>query len=102
MAAQHTFIREEHSVVIAEGLYLLRREEPWTDTSELFDLTIFIESDIDECISRLKVTHNLCAVSRRFFSVQSALQPVVNLLLELSLTVKQSLSVSRTLRRLSG
>ena len=89
-------------MVIVEGLYLLRREEPWTDTSELFDLTIFIESDIDECISRLKVTHSLCVVSRQFFSVQSAVQSVVSLLVELSLTVKQSLAVSRTLRRLSG
>jgi len=59
VAAQHVFEKSEHRVVIVEGLYLLHKDSGWAGTAELFDLTIFIESDVNECISRLKV-RNQC------------------------------------------
>ena len=52
----YTFCRAQHDVVIVEGLYLLR--EDW-GLGDLFDMTVFIEADVDACVERLKV-RNLC------------------------------------------
>jgi len=50
----HTFLRNEHSVVICEGLYLLHDSDGWDGMEDLFDFTVFLDSDIDDCIARLK------------------------------------------------
>jgi pantothenate kinase len=41
------------------GLYLLHSSHGWEGTSDLFDLRIFIASDVDKCIDRLKI-RNKC------------------------------------------
>jgi pantothenate kinase len=55
---QHIFTRSYHSVVICEGLYLLHNEDQW-DLHECFDFSIFIESDVDKAMSRLKVRNKV-------------------------------------------
>lgn len=55
---EHTFLRGAHKVVLCEGLYLLHDEDQW-DLHECFDYTIFIESDVDLCMDRLKI-RNKC------------------------------------------
>lgn len=52
------FMRQHHSVVVCEGLYLLHDEDQW-DLDECFDFSIFIESDVDTAMNRLKV-RNQC------------------------------------------
>lgn len=54
----HTFKRNKHSVVICEGLYLLHDSDGW-DLKDIFDLTVFIKTDTDKCIDRLKI-RNKC------------------------------------------
>jgi len=56
---QHTFVRAQHKVVIVEGLYLLHEGGAWVGTSALFDLRVFIRSDVDTCVARLKI-RNKC------------------------------------------
>jgi len=56
---QHAFDRNHHKVVICEGLYLLHDSDGWEDVATMFDMSIFIESDVDACVERLKV-RNLC------------------------------------------
>lgn len=51
----YTYQRSEHSAVICEGLYLLH----WHQIREIFDYTMFIDADVDTCISRLKI-RNQC------------------------------------------
>ena len=51
---QHTYIRDEHKIVICEGLYLLHDNDGWENIEKYFDWTIFIDSDVDMCIDRLK------------------------------------------------
>ena len=51
----HIFERERHDIVICEGLYLLHDGDGWQEIRNLFDFCIFIESDIDDCIERLKI-----------------------------------------------
>jgi len=55
----HTFDRTRHKVVICEGVYLLHDGDGWEEVASVFDLTIFMESDIDICIDRLKI-RNQC------------------------------------------
>jgi len=56
----HIFDRNEHEVVICEGLYLLHDDDGWDlFNSKLFDLSIFIDSSVDDCIERLKI-RNQC------------------------------------------
>lgn len=54
----HTFHRDQHSVVICEGLYLLHQDNGW-DLQDCFDYSIFIDTDVDKSMSRLK-TRNTC------------------------------------------
>jgi pantothenate kinase len=56
---EHVFIRAEHKVVIVEGLYLLHLGHGWESLKDVFDLSIFIEADVDRCIERLKI-RNKC------------------------------------------
>ena len=54
-----TFDRLRHKVVLCEGLYLLHDSDGWEDVASLFDLKVFMDSDIDNCIERLKI-RNQC------------------------------------------
>ena len=52
---KYIFNREVHNIVICEGLYLLLNHEHWCGkVQNMFDLSIFIDADIDKCMSRLK------------------------------------------------
>jgi pantothenate kinase len=51
---QHTFVRNKHSIVICEGIYLNHDGDGWEDIKSYFDWTIYIEADVDKCINRLK------------------------------------------------
>lgn len=55
----HTFERAAHRVVVCEGLYLLHDDDGWEGMSDLFDLTIVVQADVDVCIDRLK-KRNTC------------------------------------------
>lgn len=55
----HVFDRSKHKVVLCEGLYLLHDQDGWEDIASVFDLTIFLDSDVDACIERVKV-RNTC------------------------------------------
>ena len=57
--AFHVFRRSEHKIVICEGLYLVHDADGWEGIASLFDMTIFISSDVDMCIDRLKI-RNKC------------------------------------------
>lgn len=51
---QHTFTRDEHRIVICEGIYLLHDDDGWENIKSFFDWTIYIDADVDTCIERLK------------------------------------------------
>ncbi|KAL3939505.1 MAG: hypothetical protein SGBAC_005790 [Bacillariaceae sp.] len=51
---QHTFVRDEHSIVIAEGIYLMHQGDGWENIKSYFDHIIYIEVDVDTCVARLK------------------------------------------------
>lgn len=51
---QHTFIRDQHKIVICEGIYLLHDDDGWENIEKFFDWTIYVEADVDSCIARLK------------------------------------------------
>uniref|UniRef100_A0A7S2XU31 AAA+ ATPase domain-containing protein n=1 Tax=Attheya septentrionalis TaxID=420275 RepID=A0A7S2XU31_9STRA len=55
----HQFHRDQHQVVLCEGLYLLHNDDVWKDTKSLLDFTIFVGADVDLCVERLKV-RNQC------------------------------------------
>jgi pantothenate kinase len=58
----YTFDKNQHSIVICEGLYLLHVDENigWsTEIAKQFDMTIFMNANVDTCIERLKV-RNKC------------------------------------------
>lgn len=55
----HTFSRDQHRVVICEGLYLLHSDDGWNGVKNMFDLSIFVDADLDACMDRLKI-RNLC------------------------------------------
>eukprot|EP00928_Gymnodinium_smaydae_P001543 TRINITY_DN10560_c0_g2_i1.p1 TRINITY_DN10560_c0_g2~~TRINITY_DN10560_c0_g2_i1.p1 ORF type:complete len:597 (+),score=71.28 TRINITY_DN10560_c0_g2_i1:182-1792(+) len=48
------FAREHHRIVIVEGLYLLLDEAPWCRLRTLFDWCLYLDSDVDACIERVK------------------------------------------------
>ena len=51
---QHHFDRNQHDIVICEGLYLLHDQQGWEHIQKFLDWTIYIEADIDVCMERLK------------------------------------------------
>ena len=57
--AQHVFRRDEHHIVLCEGLYLLHDDDAWSCTKDLLDYTIFVNADVDLCVERLKI-RNQC------------------------------------------
>eukprot|EP00980_Cylindrotheca_fusiformis_P003365 scaffold747_cov120-Cylindrotheca_fusiformis.AAC.21 len=56
---QYTFNRDEHSVVICEGIYIMHQGDGWEDIKNYFDYTIYIGIDVDTCVARLKA-RNKC------------------------------------------
>jgi pantothenate kinase len=92
---QHKFIRSQHSVVICEGLYLLHKDNEW-DLQECFDFSIFIESDLDKAMSRLKVRNRVIPgytpdeIDIRVDVVDRANAEIVNLCKERASLVVQS------------
>ena len=50
----HIFERSNHRVVLCDGLYLLHGEDGWEDIKSLFDWSVYIDSDLEICIRRLK------------------------------------------------
>jgi pantothenate kinase len=55
----HIFDRNQHKIVLCEGLYLLHDQDGWEDIASMFDLTIFMDSDVDVCMERVKI-RNQC------------------------------------------
>eukprot|EP00980_Cylindrotheca_fusiformis_P003361 scaffold747_cov120-Cylindrotheca_fusiformis.AAC.17 len=56
---QHRFVRDEHSIVICEGIYILHQGDGWENIKNYFDYVIYITIDVDTCIARLKA-RNKC------------------------------------------
>ena len=55
----YAFERRNHRVVICEGLYLLHDDDGWESINDYFDMTIFVNANVDVCVDRLKV-RNKC------------------------------------------
>jgi pantothenate kinase len=55
----YTFVRGTHKGVIMEGRYLLHEQSGWAGSSALFDFTVFLDSDVDAAVERLKI-RNKC------------------------------------------
>lgn len=51
---KHIFVRDKHEIVICEGIYLLHDNDGWENIQRYFDWTIFIDSDLEACLARLK------------------------------------------------
>lgn len=51
---KHTFVRNQHKIVICEGIYLMHQDDGWDEIKNYFDWTIYISVDVDKCIDRLK------------------------------------------------
>ena len=56
---KHIFDRNKHKVVLCEGLYLLHNSGGWEDIAPILELKIFMNSDIDICMERVKI-RNQC------------------------------------------
>lgn len=56
---QHTFVRSKNEIVLVEGLYLLHDDHGWETIKSVFDWTIYIDANVDDCIERLKI-RNKC------------------------------------------
>lgn len=55
----HQFRRSLHKIVMCEGLYLLHDDPKWDSLKKRFDMSIFVEANVDLCVERLKI-RNLC------------------------------------------
>lgn len=62
--SQHTFARQDHEIVLCEGIYLLHDDDGWGNIKSFFDWTIYIDADVDACIERLKERNKCIPVSR--------------------------------------
>mmetsp|Transcript_21316 Transcript_21316/g.46253 ORF Transcript_21316/g.46253 Transcript_21316/m.46253 type:complete len:309 (-) Transcript_21316:344-1270(-) len=51
---QHAFVRDQHDIIIVEGIYLMHDEDGWGNVKNYFDYMIYIVADVDTCIERLK------------------------------------------------
>jgi pantothenate kinase len=57
---QHIYDRNQHSILIMEGLYLLYDQNQWGEVKDFFDYTIYIQThSIDTCMERVK-ERNVC------------------------------------------
>jgi len=55
----HVFRRDDHQIVICEGLYLLHNEGGWDEVADYFDFSVFVDANIDVCMERLKVRNRV-------------------------------------------
>ena len=55
----HTFCRESTNILLCEGLYLLAEHDGFAPVKDLFDVSIFVDADVDVCVDRLK-RRNTC------------------------------------------
>jgi pantothenate kinase len=55
----HVFDRNSHEVVLCEGLYLLHNGDGWENIAGMFDLTVFMNADLETCMDRVKI-RNQC------------------------------------------
>jgi pantothenate kinase len=55
----HQFRRSLHKIVMCEGLYLLHDDPKWDSLKKRFDMSIFVEANVDLCVERLKI-RNQC------------------------------------------
>ena len=55
----HCFFRADHNIVICEGLYLLHDKDGFEEVAGCFDMSIYVDANIDSCMDRLKV-RNAC------------------------------------------
>lgn len=56
---EHRFSRAQHDFAIVEGIYLLHDKHGFEGTHEFFDLTVYLERDIDQAVAQLKI-RNKC------------------------------------------
>jgi pantothenate kinase len=56
---EHKFSRAQHDFAVVEGIYLLHDKDGFEGTHEFFDLTVYLERDIDKAVSQLKI-RNRC------------------------------------------
>lgn len=49
------FHRNQHRMVLIEGLYLLHNGDGWHGVAERFDHRVYLEADLEECLARVKV-----------------------------------------------
>ena len=55
----HMFDRETTKIVLCEGLYLLHDDHGFEHVKALFDSSIYVDANVDECVKRLKI-RNRC------------------------------------------
>jgi pantothenate kinase len=55
----HTFDRTRHKIVIVEGLYLLHDRDGWEHIKQYFDVSVYVDANLDVCMDRLKA-RNKC------------------------------------------
>ena len=55
----HTFCRDSTEILLCEGLYLLAEHDGFAPVKEIFDVSIFMDADVDVCVNRLK-RRNTC------------------------------------------
>jgi len=55
----HVFLRGYHDVVLVEGLYLLHDSDGWQDVALEFDLSVYLDVDVDQCMGRV-MRRNRC------------------------------------------
>ena len=72
----HIFDRSIHKVVLCEGLYLLHDQDGWEDIAGMFDYTIFMNSDLETCIERVKI-RNQCIPGYTLEELEERLQQFV-------------------------
>lgn len=48
------FERSRHQIVLVEGLYLLHQRDGWKGMDQLFDFTIYIDADLEDCVQNVK------------------------------------------------
>ncbi|CAB9521661.1 dependent kinase YFH7 [Seminavis robusta] len=55
----HIFDRNQHKIVLCEGLYLLHDKDGWEEIASMFNFSIFMNADVDVCVERVKI-RNQC------------------------------------------
>lgn len=53
------FNRTEHNIIICEGLYLLHAENGWDTIKDCFDLSVYVDANLNQCIDRLKIRNQM-------------------------------------------